>query len=133
MSLIKIADIAATSAKTFERTCRDYFDEKSEEADLFRASYEEFKKSQKAYIDARFNDVSGDELSDLEAKHTEIQRKFIHSYRRMTEKRISPLYESYKDYRPEQLGDFISIMGDIIEKYEAHLIMVMGLDVIDYR
>ena len=80
-----------------------------------------------------YKGVSGDEMAKLEARHRKIQTAFLHEFRRMTEKRITPLYESYKDYRPRELGDFITIMEKIIRRHEADLVAIMGTDVMAYR
>ena len=130
---INIDDHVNSAHKKFEIEFKDYLEEQTKEADTFRATYEDFQKSQQDFIKALYKGASEAEIADIEAKHRIIQRAFLHEFRHMTEKRVTPLYESYKDYRPEELADFISIMENVIDRHQTAIIAIMGTDVAAYR
>jgi hypothetical protein len=133
LCVINIDERVEKAHNKFEKEFSDYFEEKSKDGDTFRATYEDFKKPQQNFIQALYKGVSPEDRADLEARHRVIQKAFLHGYRRMTEKRITPLYESYKDYRPEELADFISIMEDVIYRHQTAIITIMGTDAAAYR
>ena len=68
----------------------------------------------------------------MKEKRVKANNEFLQIYRRMTEKRLRPIYDIYKDYTPKSLTTFVDAMEEILDKKRGALALLLGKDAVKF-
>ncbi|MBP3782068.1 MAG: hypothetical protein J6I68_02365 [Butyrivibrio sp.] len=136
-SVIMTDSISSRASARFELEHQDYFEENTKDGELFRKAYSTQRELQKQYIEARYKAIRPDikqteDLKALKEKRVKANNEFLQIYRRMTEKRLRPIYDIYKDYTPKSLTTFVDAMEEILDKKRGALALLLGKDAVKF-
>ncbi len=121
------------NCKKMEEELADYFKDESAEGKEFNLSYQELRKVQEEYVNAKYEEnLSDKEMALLKQRRIDVNKRFLFAFRNMVEKRLRPVYDSVKDYRPTELNDFVSLMEDRILNNKKKVLAILKTDSVKY-
>ncbi len=121
------------NCKKMEEELADYFKDESAEGKEFKLSYQELRKVQEEYVNAKYEEnLSDKEMVLLKQRRIDVNKRFLFAFRNMVEKRLRPVYDSVKDYRPTELNDFVSLMEDRILNNKKKVLAILKTDSVKY-